>query len=229
MKNDFTLLITGSENNESTAENLAVPGLDIVRYKVAYVPPYGDFCEIKKFQIRLSCSQYMKGRAVNCLLDISEWVGHEAEDHFILMLKYLHDHRSRMTFIFTVGGYGEEQTGAIYFRLRCYLRGNIATDLTFINTQTLCGYIESKGFCHDAAGLLAELIMSDGMQELRTYPVTDMICDEIREESTAEKTDIGGVVGYLNDPDSLPNILDRKITEKLISENENRKTKAISA
>lgn len=230
MKNDFILLITGTADNEYTAENLAAPGTDLVRCRISYVQPFEDFGEIKKLQTRLSRSEYIKGRAVSCLLDLSEWIGHEKEEYFILLLKYLHDHRSLMFLIFTVGEHTEEQAGELYFRLRCFLRGSIATDMIFINTSALCGYIEGKRFSHDAANLLAELIMSDAMSELRSYPVTDMICADIRGDSSAEDIiGVGAVTGYLRDPDALPYILDSVVTEKFVSAYENRVSEALSA
>ncbi len=230
MKNDFTLLITGSENNENAASGLVPAGREIVCFRPAYVPPYGEFRQIKKLQARLGASGYMKGRTVGCILDLSEWIGHENEEYFILLLKYLHDHRSRISFVFTAGANTEEQTKQLYFRLRCYLRGSIAADMTFLNPGTLCGYIESKGFAHAAAGILAELIMSDGMSDLRSYPMLDMICGELREFCECEGTvDEKMTLGYLNNPDSLPHILDARITGGLITKYENKRPEPVTA
>ena len=214
---DFILLITGSESNDSAAERAMEEGLELVRCKLCYCPPYEKFGELKKLQLRLRSSSYLKGRRVCCALDISEWVGHESEEFFIVTLKFLHDHCSRVHYIFTVGAHTENEAKAVYFRLRCYMRGYIATDLTFLSTGTLCGYIESKNIDRKAARILAQMIMTDEMSGLRSYPVVDMMCVELRELSGAGRYGTVGLISaadYLSDPDALPAILCGSVSER---------------
>ena len=208
-KKNFILLVTGSEDNDAAAKRAADTALDTINCKLSYVPPYESFEDIKTLQLRLFDSPYIKGRNICCVLDISEWIGHENEEYFAVLLKYFHDHRSRLEYIFTVGCCSEDDAKQLYFRLRCYLRGSIATDLTFIKTGSLCGYIESKNIARKAARVLAEMIMSEEMKPMRSYPTIDMMCDELREYSGCGTDMISpaAVREYLLDCDSLPAVV----------------------
>lgn len=226
---DFVLLITGTSDNDNAVRVIIPPEQELISCKLEYVPPYEEFKGIRKLQEKLFASQYVKGRTVSCSVDISEWIGHEDEEYFILVLKYLHDHRSRINCVFTVGKHTENEARYIYFRLRCYLRGSVTSDLTFRSVSALSTYIRGKGFSHGSAQLLAELIMDDRMSELRSYPVTDLICDEAREFSgcgTNETVSAENTISYLRSIDSLPFVLDSGVTERIVGRYEKELAKA---
>lgn len=214
-KKDFILLITGSADNDYAAERAAAPGLEVVHHKLCYVPMYAEFKELKHLQIKLRQSEYGLGRKVCCAIDISEWIGHEDDEFFIIALKYLHDHRDGIDYIFTVGEYGENDVKRLFFKLSCYMSGMIFTDRTFMNKDSLCGLIESYGIVRAAAQLLSELIMTDKMDKLRTYPVVRMMCGEIRAYGdTEELAGFRELSMYLDKNGSLPSILDSELCEE---------------
>lgn len=207
-KKDFILLITGSADNDYAAERAADPDLEIVHHKLCYVPVYSEFKELKHLQIKLRQSDYSFGRKVCCAIDISEWIGHEDDEFFIITLKYLHDHRSGVDYIFTVGEHSKNDVRKLFFKLSCYMSGMIYTDKTFMSRESLGGLIETYGIERNAAQLLSELVMSDKMDELRTYPVVKMMCDEIcAYAGSGELAGLKELALYLDKTGSLPSIL----------------------
>ena len=218
-KKDFILLITGSTDNDYAAERAADPTIEVVHHKLFYVPMYGDFSELMYLQEKLRGSEYGLGRRVCCAIDISEWIGHEDEEYFIVSLKYLHDHRDGIDYIFTVSEYGEADVKKLYFKLSCYMSGMIFMDKTFMSAASLSGLIESYGIARSAAQLMSELIMLEEMSELRSYPVVRMMCSEICSYSENEEpAGMKELSLYLDKTGSLPSILDSDITEKYSEE-----------
>ena len=179
-RKDFTLLITGSRDNDRAAEIAAAPGMETVHCKFSYAPMYEKYGEIKKFQLKLRDTDYTRGRRICCAADLSEWVGHENEELFTVTLKYFHDHRSRFDYIFTVGEHTEDEVREMYFRMRCFMSGRILRDSSFLETGALINCIRGKGISGEVAALLSEMIMDDSMEALRAYPTVDIMCSELR-------------------------------------------------
>lgn len=218
-KKDFILLITSCMDNDYAAERAADPALKVVHHKLFYVPPYNDFKELKALQVKLRESDYGMGRKVCCAIDISEWIGHEDDEYFIITLKYLHDHRSGIDYIFTVGESGENDVRKLFFKLSCYMRGMIFTDKTFVSGDSLSGLIESYGIARPTAQMLSELVMRKEMTELRTFPVVKMMCDDIcRYAPDGELAGFKELAMYLDKNGSLPAILNSNITAEYYTE-----------
>ncbi len=211
-KKDFILLITGSADNDYAAERAADPELEVVHHKLCYTALYEQFNELKELQIKLRSSEYGMGRKVCCAIDISDWIKHEDEEYFIICLKYMHDHRKGIDYIFTVGEHDENDVRKIFFKLSCYMSGMIYVDKTFMSSDSLSGLIESYGIARPAAQVLSEMIMRNEMIELRSYPVVKMMCEEIG--AYAEKEELAGMKElsrYLEKNGSLPSILNAGI------------------
>ena len=64
-----------------------------VYYKLPYITPCENFHELRKLILRVQESTGLRARFHGIvILDISEWVGHEKEEYFTSLLKYLFDH-----------------------------------------------------------------------------------------------------------------------------------------
>ena len=215
---DFILLITGSRDNDEAAELAAAPDRPVIHHKLSYVPVYEKFEELKKFQLKVRNSAGAFGKRICAAIDISEWIGHENEEYFVISMKYFHDRRSRMDFIFTVGECNEESTRPLFFALRCYMKGETVTDDTFLCADRLSEYIMSRGSDSDSAQLLGRMLMLDEMSVMRTYPAVNSMCAEMLSMSGS------GVIGlretslYLISESSLPSLACRQTAEVFSSE-----------
>lgn len=208
---DFTLLITGSDDNDIAAEMLAGSGRTVIHQKLCYTPMYQDFMELKKLQLKLRSSAAAMGRKVCAVLDISEWIGHEKEDYFTIMLKYLHDKRDRMSYVFTVGKADEKQAMDIFFRLRCFLSGTMKKDETLLDGAALTEYLEGQCVERDAAGVLSELLMKEEMKQMRSLPVINSICREMRISSRTGRVSLLTVRKYLEGSQNIVSLISEEI------------------
>lgn len=210
--NDFILLITGSPDNDAAAEIAA--DSSVVHHKLAYTPVYGDFDQLKKFQIKLRNSPASIGKRVYAAIDVSEWIGHEEEDYFTIALKFFHDKRSRIRYIFTVGANDENKVKKLFFKLRCYLGGKTVIDDTFMNTASLAKYIASQCVERKTAEIIADMIMSKDAEMLRTYPAVNSMCREMRLSAGGTSVTASVAGDYLSDCNSLPSIISKAMAEE---------------
>lgn len=66
-----------------------------VYLRLRYVPPYGSFEELRRLILRLREAAGLRAdyRGV-VALEATSWLGHEQEEYFIVLLKYLYDHNA---------------------------------------------------------------------------------------------------------------------------------------
>lgn len=211
--NNFILLITGSPDNDGAAKNIAGNSA-VVYHKLAYTPVYEDFDQLKKFQIKLHNSPALIGKTVHAAIDISEWIGHEDEDYFTVALKFFHDKRSRIRYIFTVGANDESKVSKLFFKLRCYLGGKTVIDDTFMNKESLAKYISSQCVESKTAEIIADMVMSKDAEMLRTYPAVNSICREMRLLAGGTSVTASTAGDYLSDSNSLPSIISKAMAEE---------------
>lgn len=211
--NDFLLLITGSPDNDAAAERAAGSG-PIIHHKLSYVPVYGEFDQLKKFQVKLRNSPAFIGKRVFAAIDVSEWIGHEDEEYFTIALKFFHDKRSRIKYIFTVGSNEESKTTKLFFKLRLFLGGKTVTDDTFMNKESLAKYISCQCVENKTAELIADMVMSKGAEMLRTYPAVNSMCREMRLSAGGNSVTSSDAAKYLSDKNSLPAIISVTMSEE---------------
>ena len=211
---EFRLLVTGTSDNDLAAENVAEYGTCVVHHKLSYSPPYESFEGLKQLQIKLRRSPAALGRKVIAAIDISDWAEHLNEEYFLSSVKYFHDRRNRMSYIFTVGDCTGDTVNKIFLTLRCYMRGEIIYDKTFTDTAELWAYIESRAAQSDAAMLTAELLMKDEMKQLRSYPAVNSLCFEMRETSATGVIGLSDVAKYLNSEYALPRLINCKLSDE---------------
>ena len=168
--------------------------------KLSYIPPYGDFTLLKSLELRIR-RESLRKTPDTLVLDVSEWLGHEGEEFFEILAKYLHDHRS-FRLVFTARA---ERTEALplFTALRTYLPGRIEEDRTFAELPALSAYLRETGRLTDkAAAYLAKLILMPEGEPLRSYSVLDSLLCEL-EDGSADKIHCYRLICAMRDPDSL--------------------------
>ena len=64
-----------------------------VYYKLRYIPPCDNFHELRRLILRVQEHTGLRAKFHGIVaLDASEWLGHEKEEYFTCLLKYLFDH-----------------------------------------------------------------------------------------------------------------------------------------
>lgn len=212
-KNDFVLLITNANDNDIAAERTANAGRSVIHHKLCYVPIYKEFGELKEIQLKLKGHIPFSSRKVCAIIDISEWEGHENEEYFTVALKFFHDMRDRMSYVFTVGELNEKEAAGLFLKLRCYLLGVIETDRTLTDRDRLTAYLVSQCIEAKSAKLLAEMLMRKDMAPIRTIPIINSLCRELRLRSKSGAAGAEDIADYLADPQSLPALVSADTAE----------------
>lgn len=64
-----------------------------VYYKLPYIPPCENFHELRRLILRVQEHTGLRAKYHGIVaVDVSEWLGHEKEEYFTCLLKYLFDH-----------------------------------------------------------------------------------------------------------------------------------------
>lgn len=96
-------------------------------HKITYTPPYKEFSEIKKLIMNVNSIKGMrKDFSGIIMLDITEMIGHEEDDHFIVLLKFLFDKNNKWKYIFVIDNLTDENRKLRLYKkilgvLRCAL------------------------------------------------------------------------------------------------------------
>lgn len=161
--NDFIMMTNSQLSAIRTSVKIRI------QCKLAYVPPYEQFNEIKLMQltIREKCGLSSDEGSLVCV-DISEWAGHEAEEYFNFFLKFAYDHRERWKYILTVDNCVPELSRRLFLAIRMYLNGSLSLIDRWSGLSALASSLQQNiNIDQKAAALLAELLMDVVPMEYR--------------------------------------------------------------
>ena len=66
-----------------------------VYFKLPYVPPCDPFKELRRLILRIRENTGLRANFRGVVaIEVSDWIGHEREEYFTVLLKYLYDHRA---------------------------------------------------------------------------------------------------------------------------------------
>lgn len=176
-----------------------------VFYRLKYTPPYEKFQELRNMilQIRQAagfCSEY---HGMLCI-DPSEYRGHEEEEFFIAVLKYLYDNTVNSSVILVCCQYSEQEMAKLANICMKYFPV-CKEQIHIFEEETICKYICSSyrekhmEIDEAAAALLAEVLQSPCLVDCRSLQLLDRLPYEIRncrrgesEELSRNREDAGG-------------------------------------
>jgi len=219
-RENFVLLITGIRNNDRTVKKLTEKDHPVY-FKSRYVPPYEDFKELKRLLLLVRSMEDADSEGI-IAVDLAEWVGHESEEYFTVMLKYLHDQRGRWSYVFTVADHSRAEVSKLYVSLKTYLTGHIEEDTTFMNA----GELEERLFKdyhmqRNAAKEFAGLFMSRDLKLERGYEILESMIGEMERIGSGGRITLASLRKYLGREESLMCVLLGKTVEIKESRYEN--------
>lgn len=82
----------------------------LVFFRLRYTPPYEHFTELRRLilEIRQATGIRSRFRGMLCI-DASEYKGHEDEEYFTILLKYLYDNAQDDAIVFVCSQYSEQE------------------------------------------------------------------------------------------------------------------------
>jgi|GEM_PF-1359438 len=199
---NFTLLISGIADNDRFVKRLT--GSDHpIYYKSRYTPPFEQFTELRSLILLVKDLDDINADNV-VAIDLSEWVGHEQEEYFTVMLKFLHDQRDHWKYIFTVGSCSRREVTKLYIKMKSYLTGHIVEDRTFQECSGLEDYlVRGHHMQRSAASAFARLFLSRDLRAEKSYEIMEGILNELESFSRGRRIGMPALRDYLSSEDSL--------------------------
>ena len=182
-----------------------------VYYKIPYVPPYETFRELRRLILRIRENTGLRDHFRGVVaIEVTDWLGHEGEEYFTVLLKYLYDHRELWQPAFVLNSGTEAQTRRFLFACASYITPRLF-DISLFSCpdqlrQTIrreCG-LQGKIITRDAAQTLAETLISSKFRHARSLSLIQRTAEELVAGSLSSGIiTVEAVSEYLTDPHSL--------------------------
>lgn len=158
----------------------------LVFFRLRYTPPYERFTELRRLilEIRQATGIRSRFRGMLCI-DTSEYKGHEDEEYFTILLKYLYDNAQDDAIIFVCSQYSEQEMERL--ANSCMKYHPIHREkLMLFEKECLSQLIESiavrehVSFDDEALDLVTTALSSASLKTSRSLQLIDRIPRELR-------------------------------------------------
>lgn len=209
-------LIKGMAEKEQQADPDVFAGLSpCVYFKMPYIPPCDTFNELRKLILRIRENTGLRAEFRGVVaIEVTQWVGHEQEEYFTVLLKYLYDHRDIWSASMILNDC--KQTLVQRFLCACarYITPKLLEVKVFADTEVLCTTVQNefkrRDACisHAAAQMLAKAMVHPALKEARSMTLIERTVDEIL-SCIDDKPEVSAdqVRGYLMDTCSTINMM----------------------
>lgn len=180
-----------------------------VYFKMPYVPPYETFRELRSLILRIRENTGLRAHFRGVVaMEVTEWLGHEDEEYFTVLLKYLYDHRNLWQSALVLNAGTAAQTQRFLCACAAYITPRLFDASVFSHPERLCDRIcrecarQGTGISRDAAEILAEAMADPQFRHARSLPLIQRSVEELA--SGCGGTITGDTVReYLADPYSM--------------------------
>lgn len=176
--NNFILVQTGFWGSDTPIYSMTKR--NVLFFKLQYIPPYEDLkkllsdLQIKERKINIFSDN------ITLVLDITEWVGKEADEYFAIIVKYLSDMSFRWNYIFTVNLKMAECMHPMFCFLRQFMQGEEIKDSVWESKDSLGLFLmKSLNYSSAAANILSNLFLHPKMENYRSNDMLEKITQEI--------------------------------------------------
>lgn len=186
-----------------------------VYFKLPYVPPCEPFKELRRLILRISENTGLRANFQGVIaIEVSEWIGHEREEYFTVLLKYLYDHRTFWRIATVLNGCTSNQINRFLSSCSKYITPRLFTINVFGDHDTLCSLIhdeftqQNRRITQEAAGLLATTLARQELKDARSLTLIERTVEEViymceyNQAATIET-----IREYLLDPYSTPTMM----------------------
>lgn len=176
-----------------------------VYFKLPYIPQCEPFKELRKLILRVKESTglraYFKGVVA---IEVTEWIGHEQEEYFTVILKYLYDHRDNWVSALVLNNPTENQLHRFTVACAKYISPRLYDACLFTDkailverirklVSTLDGVIDQH-----AAEELAAILMRENLKHCRSLSLVERVVEDaimISEEKAITAASIAEIMG----------------------------------
>lgn len=153
--------------------------------KLPYVPPCDPFKELRRLILRIRENTGLRANYRGVVaIDVSEWIGHEREEYFTVLLKYLYDHRNLWKIAAVLNQCNSNQIHRFLTGCSRYITPRLFPVRVFEDRDTLCRVIrdrflrQNKPIGKEAADLLADALSRQTFADVRSMPLIDRAVEE---------------------------------------------------
>lgn len=157
-----------------------------VYFKLPYVPPCEPFKELRRLILRIRENTGLRANFKGVVaIEVTEWVGHEKEDYFTVVLKYLYDHRKFWNIAAVLNGCSENQTARFLAECSRYITPQLFPIRVFSDMETLnhliCRIFDRYGrpISPKGAELAAAALMRPELKNARSLTLILRVAEEI--------------------------------------------------
>jgi hypothetical protein len=169
-----------------------------------------DFNELKKLQLVMRDADLFEQDISYVAIDISEWLGSQLDEYFIVTLKFLCDHTYKWRYVFTVDSQKpEKEVKAIYATIKCYLKkGSMFADETLKSKDNLQNFLQSEyALPEPTTDLLAEILFDKKYAPYLSGSFVETIAGELKDFSGVPDLTPDDVRRYISDGNSILSII----------------------
>lgn len=157
-----------------------------VYFKLPYIPTCEPFKELRRLILRIRENTGLRANFQGVIaIEVSEWIGHEREEYFTVLLKYLYDHRTFWRTTIVLNGCTRDQINRFLSWCSRYITPHLFTINVFGDHDTLCSLIhnefsrQSRRITQEAAELLAAALARQELIDARSLTLIERAVDEV--------------------------------------------------
>lgn len=182
-----------------------------IYFKMPYIPPYETFQELRQLILRIRESTGLRAHFQGVVaIEVTEWLGHEREEYFTVLLKYLYDHRDLWQAAFVLYSGTMAQTQRFLSACAGYITPRLFNAELFSHPDRLREMIsrecrrQRKIITQEAAEVLAEAIADTQFRYTRSLTLIERSVEELGDGSRNGEIITGDAVReYLANPYSM--------------------------
>lgn len=154
--------------------------------KIPYVPPYETFRELRRLILRIrdntGLRAYFRGVVA---MEVTEWLGHEQEEYFTVLLKYLYDHRSLWQAALVLNPGTEDQTRRFLCACAGFITPHLCDISLFSRPDRLRDMLsrecarQGKRVTREAADMLAAALAEPEFRHRRSLTLIQRSAEEL--------------------------------------------------
>ena len=157
-----------------------------VYFKLPYIPPCDPFKELRRLILRIRENTGLRANFHGVIaIEVSEWIGHEHEEYFTVLLKYLYDHRTFWRIATVLNGCTPNQINRYLSCCSKYITPHLFTINVFGDHDTLCSLIhneftqQNRRITQEAADLLATALTRQELKDARSLTLIERTAEEV--------------------------------------------------
>ena len=186
-----------------------------VFFRLNYVPPYEKFQGLRMLLLRVKEAKGLRAEFRGVVaIDVTEWLGHEREEFFTVILKYLYDHRSSWISSFVLCDSTETQQRKLAVACAAYISPVMEDISLFSRKDRLARMLQLRFHAtgclilRSTLNRLTEMIAAPELAQVRSLALLDRIVEDLAAMSVQKKVvNIETVQKYLADPYSTLTML----------------------